>query len=511
MQGFPERIVYSYKLDKPEAYEPEQLAHPQPEHKSDDWLEFDPRLSWLENFLKTHPNDKALLITARADTALAIAQHLRVKRNIHAAVFHEGMTILERDRAAAFFADNEDGSQILLCSEIGGEGRNFQFASHLILFDIPENPDRLEQRIGRIDRIGQGDEIFIHVPYIEGSAQEVLYRWYYEALEALQETCPAAATVYQQYGQNLREAFAHHNKLDELINLGKEKTKAINQQLHDGRDKLLELNSFQPELAEDLRSSLENAPEQTSLEEYMSLVFDCFGVDKQVHSDQAYVLQPSTAMLEPFPGLPDDGTTVTFDRETALKYEDMQFLSWEHEMVTTIMEYILIGEKGNAGISTFQHPAVPANTLMLECLFVLDVKKEVRAYLPNSIVRTVISEDKKNYGKLLSAEVLAESEENVKGKVAKQIVKSKEKALDFLIRLSQGLADKQAHALAEEAATNAKTILNAELERLLSLQKINPNVRDEEINFFKEKLEHVTEALASPALRLDAVRVLIAI
>lgn len=51
-------------------------------------------------------------------------------RRIRAAVFHEGMSIIERDRAAAWFAEEDTGARVLLCSEIGSEGRNFQFASN---------------------------------------------------------------------------------------------------------------------------------------------------------------------------------------------------------------------------------------------------------------------------------------------------------------------------------------------------------------------------------------------
>jgi ATP-dependent helicase HepA len=77
------------------------------------------------------------------------------------------MSIVERDRAAAWFAEEDSGAQVLLCSEIGSEGRNFQFASNLVMFDLPFNPDLLEQRIGRLDRIGQAHDIQIHVPYLE--------------------------------------------------------------------------------------------------------------------------------------------------------------------------------------------------------------------------------------------------------------------------------------------------------------------------------------------------------
>ena len=86
---------------------------------------------------------------------------------------------------------------MLICSEIGSEGRNFQFAHHLVLFDLPLNPDLLEQRIGRLDRIGQTDTIQIHVPYLENSALAVMFHWYHEGLNAFEKTCPAGQTVFE--------------------------------------------------------------------------------------------------------------------------------------------------------------------------------------------------------------------------------------------------------------------------------------------------------------------------
>src|SRR5690606_5190453 len=81
--------------------------------------------------------------------------------------------------------------------EIGSEGRNFQFASDLILFDLPANPDVLEQRIGRPDRIGQENRIQIHVPYLVGTAQERMFRWYNEALNIFSNISPTAQTLQE--------------------------------------------------------------------------------------------------------------------------------------------------------------------------------------------------------------------------------------------------------------------------------------------------------------------------
>ena len=105
-----------------------------------------------------------------AQTAIDLEKYLHLNVGVRSAAFYEGLSIVERDRAAAYFADSQAGAQSLICSEIGSEGRNFQFAHHLILFDLPVHPDLLEQRIGRLDRIGQRHNIQIHVPYIAGES-----------------------------------------------------------------------------------------------------------------------------------------------------------------------------------------------------------------------------------------------------------------------------------------------------------------------------------------------------
>lgn len=116
-------------------------------------------------YLTSHRSQKVLVICAKAATALQLEQVLREREGIRAAVFHEGMSIIERDRAAAWFAEEDTGARVLLCSEIGSEGRNFQFASNLVMFDLPFNPDLLEQRIRSSRPYRRAHDIQIHVPY----------------------------------------------------------------------------------------------------------------------------------------------------------------------------------------------------------------------------------------------------------------------------------------------------------------------------------------------------------
>ena len=181
VKGFPHRVYHQITLEMPSQYTnalkvmgmmggvtkddqlyPERLF--QRMNPAAKWADFDPRIEWLITFLKNHRDEKILVICKQADTAIALEQILREREAIRSAVFHEKMSIVERDRASAYFAQMEEGAQVLISSSIGSEGRNFQFASNLVLFNLPDNPDLLEQSIGRLDRIGQKNDIQIHVP-----------------------------------------------------------------------------------------------------------------------------------------------------------------------------------------------------------------------------------------------------------------------------------------------------------------------------------------------------------
>ena len=170
IQGFPERRANAAPLDCPAMYQGQEFGYPglAPEQSvpEEQWLADDPRVAWLEKNLAGLRPAKVVVICAMAETAMALESYLQLRAGIRSAAFHEHLSLVERDRAAAYFADDEQGAQALICSEIGSEGRNFQFAHHLVLFDLPANPDLLEQRIGRLDRIGQTETIDIHIPYL---------------------------------------------------------------------------------------------------------------------------------------------------------------------------------------------------------------------------------------------------------------------------------------------------------------------------------------------------------
>jgi ATP-dependent helicase HepA len=533
VKGFPERRLNACPLPLPEPYarclatvksnattDQQQLLSPELLYQATatagktQWTEFDPRISWLSNKLRALKPQKVLVITASARTALDLAEVLRTQAGIHCAVFHEGLSLIERDRAAAFFADQENGTQVLLCSEIGSEGRNFQFAHQMVLFDLPLNPDLLEQRIGRLDRIGQTETINIHVPYLENSAQATLLHWYHEGLAAFEHTCPAGHTVYVQLEAALTEAlFQPGGNIGDLIRSTQTLHHELNEALHRGRDRLLEYNSCRPRIANKLKQRAVVEDETSSLPTYMEAVFDAFGVHSEEHSEACYIIRPGDHMLSHFPGLADDGMTISYRRDTALSFEDAQFISWEHPLVTGAMDLVLGNELGNTAVTAIEYRGSKPGTLLLECLYLLDSasNSELQSsrYLPPTTIRVVLDEYGNSHETDLSHSVVRHSRNPVNADTANKIIRAKEQTLRDLIVQCEAAARARAPEILASAHQRSNQTLNREINRLRALRQVNLNIRGEEIEFFEQQQEMLSRALQSASLRLDALRVMV--
>jgi superfamily II DNA or RNA helicase len=126
----------------------------------------------LLKLLAQNPSEKKLVFVHQRDSLTHLADQLR-RRKIPFAQFSGDMTGPRKDAAVDAFRDDVP---ILLCTESGGEGRNLQFCNTLINFDIPWNPMAIEQRIGRIDRIGQSREVFIFNLVTAGTIEDSVLR-----------------------------------------------------------------------------------------------------------------------------------------------------------------------------------------------------------------------------------------------------------------------------------------------------------------------------------------------
>lgn len=114
--------------------------------------------------------DKLIVFVKYRGTIEYISKFLEQKK-IEFSLFHGSMSNSQKDAAIDDFKQN---SQVLVTTEIGGEGRNLQFCSKMVNYDLPWNPMKIEQRIGRIHRIGQKNEVQIYNFCATGSIEDYI-------------------------------------------------------------------------------------------------------------------------------------------------------------------------------------------------------------------------------------------------------------------------------------------------------------------------------------------------
>ncbi len=519
--GFPSRELHRYEQELPEIYVTEMFdlnsqLHPEVNLPAELWLSEDPRVAWLEEWLSSHPNEKVLLICASAETALALEEHLRLRTTFNASAFHEGLSIIERDRAAAYFADNELGAQILLCSEIGSEGRNFQFSHHLILFDLPLNPDLLEQRIGRLDRIGQTQTIQLHVPYFAGTAQEKLLQWYDQGLNAFNHVCSVGHSIFEVFQNEVQRELIGQDeaKFTDLISRTKALTDETLHTMQQGRDRLLELNSCHKEHAQHVVLDVMAASNVSQLMNFMDDVFDQYGVDQQIHGADSFILKPTDHMMNAnFPALPEDGMTMTFQRDTALSREDMHFMTWEHPMVIGAMDMILTSEIGNATFCAMElnSDQVVAGTLVLEAIFTINCPApkfmQLPRYLSESSVRIVIDNNGRDLSEVLSYDFINSEATHIKKQILQQLIQQARPQIQAMVDEAEKQVKPQQSQIIQQAKVAMQGEAKDDIERLRNLAEVNPNIRQDEIKQLEQTAQALESYLDNARLKLDAIRV----
>jgi ATP-dependent helicase HepA len=510
ISGFPERRVQMIPL----VADPAARAGSADEGKAAaiDYHN-DPRLVWLAHYLRQHRKIKLLLICHTPEQAMAIAPALERLIHIRIALFHEHLSLLQRDRNAAWFA-NEEGARVLVCSEIGSEGRNFQFCHHLFLFDLPADPELLEQRIGRLDRIRQKETIEILVPYLEGSGQEVLARWYHEGLNAFAANVPGAYKIFTAMGDELAER-SRMLRLDDLADFIMRTRKLrgeIAAALQKGQDRLLALNSCRPEAARALQETIARMDESDELEKYMVRIFDLYGILAEEIGRRTYQLNLSLLSRPefPLPALLREQLVITFDRRTALSHEEIEFLTWDHPMVTGSIDLLLGHEKGNCAVCTAR--ALQPGQVLLETLYILECIQHQRThpdrFLPPTPIRIVIDEGLGECTAAWSLQKLSAMVRNdPKARLLEEAGFTRE-LLPALLEAAQRQGEKKRAALIEAATKRLHAALQQEMARMRELSPANDPACAERVAALAAEEKLLAESVQTARLRLDSLRLI---
>jgi ATP-dependent helicase HepA len=467
------------------------------------------RINALAKWLKENRDEKVLLITHDMETAKDIAYQLYHQHAIDATSFHEDLDLIERDRAAAHFADEDEGAQILVCSEIGGEGRNFQFCHYLVLWDMPKHPDMLEQRIGRLDRIGQTQTIQIHGYLLDDSEDLTRFKWYNETLDCVETIQPASGAIHEKYSEQWFSA-----PTGELLENIQAELSELTEQLEKGRDILLELNSCRQPEAGEIKESIEKLEAVHPLE-VVEMGANLLNLHFESISDGIYELIPSSNMLIPtLPGISEGGAVVTFSREKASAREDVLFLSWEHPFIQGLADVLHGTELGQASIALLETEQVPAGQLLLEVQWSMTVPERfshaLKPHMNDALFRTLVLEGgDKDLSSVLPEEGLQAQIKSLPAKIARKMIRQAKDRIAPLYESSQKLAQLRF----EEALSNSTKSLisnnNARIERMSYLESVNPLVTSSDVELLRIQTEVEEEALSQCEFVTSGVRLIL--
>jgi len=475
-------------------------------------------VKWLAQLLKRLKTEKVLLICNTTDRAMAIGKALPRELTLKFTQFNESMTLLQRDRSAAWFSEKQ-GARLMICSEIGSEGRNFQFCHHLVLLDLPRNPELLEQRIGRLDRIGQTRDIEIHIPFLENSSQEVLARWYHEGIELFNVHVNGLYQIYDQFKIQLNRLCNGCDQgspldraaLDCLIKETRTHARKVKTTLSRGKDRLLALNSFRPQTAKGLIEAIAAEDADTTLELFVLSLFDFFNVfhDELMPRTHAVTFDMAHPSF-PVPPFKKDGMTITFDRNIAVTRGEVDFITWDHPLVHAAMELLLGSEQGNCAFALER--AGGDFQLLLEVVHVLECVTpghlHMDRFLPATPIRVVVNHLMEDVTAARPWNHVQCERVDEKSGFLREYPEIKESLLPGMVRASTVAVEKQSKQIISKARADMTHTLGREVQRLMHLQVENAAVTDAEIAMARATLEELETALSTARLRLDALRLI---
>lgn len=335
---------------------------------------------------KKEPEAKVLVFTEARETLEALQKALQ-RGGVEALAYHGDLPLVERDRQVARFRDPE-GPKVLLCTEVGGEGRNFQFAHHLVNYDLPWSPATLEQRIGRLDRIGQTQPVDIHVFDVEGTFSADVLSLLADAVGVFGETVGGLDAVLEEVEPRLLElALLSPKERAAYAKELKAKVRAARESVHRAYDPLLDLRSFDREAVEGLvtralgRLGLADEDEELELEggllavardlderleetvtELARKVGMGVDTDEQVEAFQCAFHLGHALNVEALPGMDitEERTLLgSFWRDTAVEREENEYFATGHPLVESLFGFLRDGPYGRNAARFVEKRGVP--------------------------------------------------------------------------------------------------------------------------------------------------------
>jgi ATP-dependent helicase HepA len=308
------------------------------------------RAQWLIRAARrwTNAGEKTLVFVARRETLEMLRSVLRDRGEIASGTFHEELPAARRDLEIARFRAAE-GPGILVSTEAGGEGRNFEFCHRLVLYDLPWNPSTVEQRIGRLDRIGR--RIPVEIVYFRpasGPGADVVRL--FERLGLFREPIaglePQLAHVEGVLARAARDPGASLS--DERIEQVVAEAQEARTRIRDAAYQQLHRDPYRPDMAAPILARVP-ADLDARMEDVMTRAASRLGFRvEHVRGRRAYAIEfGNEALVDSLPGVSGGASFIgSFDREYAVEDEAIDFFASGHPLVEGLLAHYEDDPKG---------------------------------------------------------------------------------------------------------------------------------------------------------------------
>ena len=299
----------------------------------------------LAKLFRDQPSEKVIVFTEFRETQRYLADRMANSGwGVH--LFHGQMTLGEKEESVRQFREGK-GRQVLVSTEAGGEGRNFQFCHILVNYDLPWNPMRVEQRIGRVDRIGQKEPVSIFNLWVKGTIEERVLEVLENRINVFEETVGGLDPILGKTEADIRKALrlARARRTAAFRRLGKQvETQLQRARAADSRfrDFITDTKSFRREIAQ--RIANRRAPvDSQEFETFLIRLLKSVGTRVE-RVGTGYRLRFRGEFLDEhrrglFVGGPE--VRAVFSVDAGAETEELEFMAFGHAVIDSIMETVL--------------------------------------------------------------------------------------------------------------------------------------------------------------------------
>jgi len=300
-------------------------------------------------------NQKILIFTESRDTLDYLYDKIR-SWGYSINYIHGGMKLEDRIKAEREFKHN---TQIMVATEAAGEGINLQFCNIMINYDIPWNPNRLEQRMGRIHRYGQTKEVFIYNLVNEDTREGMVLARLLDKLKEIREALgdkvfDVIGEIFpgKDFYQLVIEAAANARDIDEILKTIE--AKLDEEYIAKVKDALGESLATRFIDYTRIKEMAEKAKEYRLIPEYTENFFvrafekaggritktgEFYRIDSIPYEIRKIAAEES--FKNTWGTLASKYRNITFDKDVAMKNADAEFVSFGHPLFEAVMEWVL--------------------------------------------------------------------------------------------------------------------------------------------------------------------------